>query len=169
MQAFAKRAAFLLARTTEILATLLLITVTALNLTQVVGRYAFSIGFSWTEELMRYLMIWLMMLGSVAAIYRIEHMGVETLESMVAPRYAALVRSALYSLGAIFCLVVLIYGWPLALRNAGQVAPASGIPMIYPYLALPVGSALLLIQIGLSWFGGWDEHRKSAAADGDVT
>ncbi|WP_338719398.1 TRAP transporter small permease [Devosia sp. XK-2] len=167
MQAFAKRAALLLARATETVATLLLITVTILNLTQVVGRYAFSIGFSWTEELMRYLMIWLMMLGSVAAIYRVEHMGVETLEAMVAPRYSALVRSALYSVGAIFCLVVLIYGWPLALRNAGQVAPASGIPMIYPYMALPVGAVLLLIQIGLSWFGGWDEQRKSPVADGD--
>lgn len=167
MQAFAKRAALLLARATETVATLLLITVTILNLTQVVGRYAFSIGFSWTEELMRYLMIWLMMLGSVAAIYRVEHMGVETLEAMVAPRYGALVRSALYSVGAIFCLVVLIYGWPLALRNAGQVAPASGIPMIYPYMALPVGAVLLLIQIGLSWFGGWDEQRKSPVADGD--
>lgn len=167
MQALAKRAAFLLARATEIVATLLLITVTALNLTQVVGRYAFSIGFSWTEELMRYLMIWLMMLGSVAAIYRIEHMGVETLEAMVSPRHAGLVRSALYSLGAIFCLVVLIYGWPLALRNAAQVAPASGIPMIYPYMALPVGAALLLTQIALSWFGAWDENRKTPEADGE--
>jgi len=167
MQAFANRAAFLLARASEILATLLLISVTALNLTQVVGRYAFSIGFSWTEELMRYQMIWLMMLGSVAAVYRVEHMGIESLESMVAPRYGALVRSALYSVGAIFCLVVLVYGWPLALRNAGQVAPASGIPMIYPYMALPVGSALLLIQIGLSWFGGWDEQSRTSDAAGD--
>ncbi len=166
MQAFARRAAVLLARTTEILATLLLITVTVLNLTQVVGRYAFGIGFSWTEELMRYLMIWLMMLGSVAAIYRIEHMGVETLEAMVSPRRAPLVRSALYSIGGIFCVFVLIYGWPLALRNAGQVAPASGIPMIYPYMALPVGALLILVQIALSWFGGFEERRNRAETAG---
>jgi TRAP-type C4-dicarboxylate transport system permease small subunit len=167
MQALAKRAALLLARTTETLATLLLIIVTVLNLTQVTGRYAFSIGFSWTEELMRYLMIWLMMLGSVAAIYRVEHMGVETLESMVPPRQALLVRSALYSIGGIFCVVVLIYGWPLAMRNAGQVAPASGIPMIYPYMALPVGAFLILLQIALSWFGAFDEHRVTLETAGD--
>ncbi|RUT31407.1 TRAP transporter small permease [Arsenicitalea aurantiaca] len=167
MQALAKRAALLLARTTETLATLLLITVTALNLTQVVGRYAFSVGFSWTEEVMRYLMIWLMMLGSVAAIYRVEHMGVETLENMVAPRRALLVRSALYSVGGIFCVVVMFYGWPLALRNAGQVAPASGIPMIYPYMALPVGAFLILVQIALSWFGAFDEHRAIPEASGE--
>lgn len=167
MQALARRAALLLARTTETLATLLLITVTVLNLTQVTGRYAFSIGFSWTEELMRYLMIWLMMLGSVAAIYRVEHMAVETLESMVSPRHALLVRSALYSVGGIFCVVLLVYGWPLALRNAGQVAPASGIPMIYPYMALPVGAFLILLQIALSWFGAFDENRTMPTS-GDV-
>lgn len=167
MQAFARRAALLLTRTTETLATLLLIVVTALNLTQVIGRYAFSIGFSWTEELMRYLMIWLMMLGSVAAIYRVEHMGVETLESMVSSRRAPLVRSALYSIGGIFVVVVLIYGWPLAMRNGAQVAPASGIPMIYPYMALPVGAFLILVQIALSWFGGFDEHRITPETAGD--
>ena len=166
MQALARRAALLLARTTEALATLLLIIVTGLNLTQVVGRYAFGVGFSWTEELMRYLMIWLMMLGSVAAIYRIEHMGIDPLEGLVSPRQAPLVRSALYSIGGIFCLVVLTYGWPLALRNAAQVAPASGIPMIYPYLALPVGAFLILLQIALSWFGAFEKQDQSSDVHG---
>jgi hypothetical protein len=43
-----------------------------------------------------------------------------------------------------------------SLRNAAQVAPASGIPMIYPYLALPVGAFLMLIQIALSWIAGFE-------------
>lgn len=86
-----------LTRSTEIAATLLLIAVTALNLTQVTGRYAFNVGFNWTEEAMRYLMVWLMMLGSVACIFRAEHMALATLESMVAPDRAPFVRSALYS------------------------------------------------------------------------
>jgi hypothetical protein len=34
---------------------------------------------------MRYTMIWLMMLGSVACIFRAEHMGIETLENLVRP------------------------------------------------------------------------------------
>lgn len=166
MQAKARHAARLLAQITESLAALILILVTALNLMQVVGRYGFSVGFSWTEELMRYLMIWLMMLGSVAAIYRVEHLGIEPLESLVRPRYAPLVRSAVYSFGAVFCIVVLVYGWPLALRNAHQVAPASGIPMIYPYMALPVGAVLILLQIVLSWFGGFDRQTAPEAQGG---
>lgn len=156
MQKIALRAARVLTRSTEVTATVILITVTILNLTQVVGRYAFNAGFSWTEETMRYLMVWLMMLGSVACIFRAEHMALATLEGTVKPENARYVRSALYTIAAIFCGFVLIYGWPLAIRNAGQVAPASGIPMIYPYLALPVGAFLMLVQIALTWVAGFE-------------
>lgn len=165
MQAIARRIARLLARTTETLACLLMIAVTALNLTQVGGRYIFNTGFSWTEEAMRYGMIWLMMLGSVACIYRSEHMGIEALEGL-AGRHAQLVKSALYSIAAIFCVFLLVYGWPLALRNAGQVAPASQIPMIYPYMALPVGAALMLVQIALSWLSGFEPEQDDEDGDG---
>jgi len=163
----ATSAARLLARSTEILAALLLIAVTALNLTQVGGRYLFATGFSWTEEVMRYMMIWLMMLGSVACIFRVEHMGIEALETLVPPHRVALVKSALYSVAAIFCVVILIFGWPLAMRNAAQVAPASRIPMIIPYLALPVGAALMLVQIALSWLSGF-EPEGDQTGGGDV-
>ncbi|WOI58159.1 TRAP transporter small permease [Palleronia sp. LCG004] len=153
-----------LARSTEIVAGLLMIAVTLLNLTQVGGRYFFGTGFSWTEEVMRYSMIWLMMLGSVACIFRVEHMGIEALETMVPPARARFVKSALYSVAAIFCVVILAYGLPLALRNAAQIAPASGIPMIVPYAALPVGAALMLVQIALSWITGFEPE-----VDGPVT
>jgi TRAP-type C4-dicarboxylate transport system permease small subunit len=46
MRNIAFRLAQALTRSTEFAATLLLITVTALNLTQVIGRYAFNTGFS---------------------------------------------------------------------------------------------------------------------------
>jgi TRAP-type C4-dicarboxylate transport system permease small subunit len=166
MRLLALRLARWLTRSTEIAAALLLMTVTVLNLTQVTGRYVFSTGFGWTEEAMRYLMIWLMMLGSVACVFRAEHMAVETIESRVDPARAHLVKSALYSIAAVFCLFVLLYGWPLAMRNAAQVAPASGIPMIYPYLALPVGAALMLIQIMLTWIAGFEPDRDPDQSEG---
>jgi TRAP-type C4-dicarboxylate transport system permease small subunit len=97
-----------------------------------------------------------MMTGSVACIFRVEHMGIEMLERLVEPRNAHYVKSALYSIAGIFCVIVVIYGWPLALRNAAQRAPASRIPMIIPSMALPVGAALMLVQIVLSWFAGFE-------------
>lgn len=168
MRRAATLAARALARATEIAAGLLLVTVTVLNLTQVGGRYLFGTGFGWTEEAMRYAMIWLMMLGSVACIFRVEHMGIEALEGLVRAQHARYVRSALYSVAALFCVVILWYGYPLALRNAAQTAPASGIPMILPYLALPVGMALMLVQIALSWLSGFEPQGAGAAPGPDA-
>jgi TRAP-type C4-dicarboxylate transport system permease small subunit len=165
IKSIATQAARSLARTTEIVACLLLVFVTILNLTQVGGRYIFSIGFSWTEELMRYSMIWLMMMGSVACIFRAEHMGIEALEAMVPYGWSRFVKSALYSVAAVFCVIILVYGYPLTLRNAAQTAPASGIPMSWPYAALPIGAALMLVQIALSWISGFEPDRHTDAAD----
>lgn len=156
MQTFATNLARILARSTETIASILLILVTALNLTQVAGRYFFNTGFSWTEEAMRYGMIWLMMMGSIACIFRAEHMGIEMLENLAGAKNARYVKSALYSVASIFCIIVVYYGWPLALRNSAQFAPASGLPMIIPYLALPIGAALMIVQIALSWVSGFE-------------
>lgn len=59
------------------LAAAILLVVCLLNFTQVGGRYALGTSLSWAEETMRYIMVWLMMLGSVTAVYRAEHMAVE--------------------------------------------------------------------------------------------
>lgn len=160
MRRQALKIARLLATSTETIATILLVLVTVLNLTQVTGRYFFNTGFSWTEEAMRYGMIWLMMTGSVACIFRVEHMGIEMFEQLAGPTRARFVKSALYSVAAIFCIIIIYYGWPLALRNAAQVAPASGIPMIFPYMALPIGASLMLLQIVLSWFSGFEPDNE---------
>lgn len=169
MKHYTRLTARYLARLTEIAATILLIIVTALNLMQVGGRYLFNTGFPWTEEAMRYSMIWLMMLGSVACIYRLEHMGIEALDNLFDEKHAPKVRSALYSVAGLFCLFILFYGWPLALRNAKQLAPASQIPMIYPYMALPVGALLMLIQIALSWISGFERDEEQTDTLGGTT
>ena len=145
-----------LARTCEILAAAILLVVCLINFTQVGGRYIVGTSLSWGEETMRYIMMWLMMLGSVTAVYRSEHMAVDGIQDLVAPRYRHLARSALYALGGIFCAILAYYGWAAAIRNLSQQAAASGMPMIIPYMAIPVGSVLILVQIALCWASGFE-------------
>jgi TRAP-type C4-dicarboxylate transport system permease small subunit len=145
-----------LAQSCEVLAGLLLLAVTAINLTQVTGRYLFASSLPWGEEIMRYTMIWVMMLGGVACFWRVEHMAIDALHDAVPVRLRPLVRGALYGVAGIFCLLLLVYGWPAALRNTSQFAAASGISMVWVYLAIPVGAALMLVQIVLCWIAGYE-------------
>lgn len=144
-----------LAVTCEGIAAAILLFVCLVNFTQVGGRYIFGTSLSWGEEVMRYVMMWLMMLGSVSAVYRVEHMAVDGLQDFVSQNLKTLVRSALYTVGGIFFVILAYYGWTAALRNASQTAAASGMSMLFPYMSIPVGSVLVLLQIGLCWFSGF--------------
>ena len=145
-----------LARICELAAAAILLVVCLINFTQVGGRYLMGTSLSWGEETMRYIMMWLMMLGSVTAVYRAEHMAVEGFQDLVAPKHRHIARSALYGVGGIFCVLQAYYGWEAAVRNMSQHAAASGMPMVIPYMSIPVGSLLILVQIVLCWLSGFE-------------
>jgi TRAP-type C4-dicarboxylate transport system permease small subunit len=46
-----------------------------------------------------------------------------------------------------FLLVVIAYGISLVTGLWDQVSPVAGVRMTWPYLAIPVGSLLMLIQL----------------------
>jgi TRAP-type C4-dicarboxylate transport system permease small subunit len=47
----------------------------------------------------------------------------------------------------LFLAIVAKQGLALALTNLSQLSPAMRIPMFYPYLAVPVGAALMIIEL----------------------
>ena len=107
-------------------------------------RYGIDQPLIWTEEAQRYLMVWVAFLGSASAIASGDHMAIDLLGGYL-PAWAQRVRRILLlALTAAYCGVLAWKGIPLALGNADQLAPATGIPMTYPYLAVGVDGALML-------------------------
>ncbi len=111
----------------------------------VVGRYLFSMTYMGTMELVRYTMIWVSILGAVAAFTCKEHVIIEMLSNKFPERIWFWCRiGADLSLCAFF--VAMIYGGQLlAIRNLAQTSLGLQIPMFYPYLAIPVGGCLMLL------------------------
>lgn len=148
-----------LAVSCEVVAAAIFAVVCLLNFSQVFGRYMLGSSLTWAEEIMRYSMLWVMMLGGTAAIYRGDHMAIETVVDVLPERRRHVVRSALFGVAAIFCAMLVWFGWPAALANSRQSAAASGLPMIVPYMALPIGGVLMLVQIALCWATGFEKTR----------
>jgi TRAP-type C4-dicarboxylate transport system permease small subunit len=46
-----------------------------------------------------------------------------------------------------FVVIVMVLGMRLALREMSQLGHATRIPMFWPFLSLPVGSLLILLQL----------------------
>ena len=49
-----------------------------------------------------------------------------------------------------FLVVMAKEGFRLAVENAVQYSPAMNLPMLVPYLAIPIGAALMILEITAS-------------------
>lgn len=123
---------------------------------------------AWTEELARFLLVWLSILGGVLAYADDRHLGVDVLVARLDPgaRKIALLVSHLCVLG--FSLAVLVIGGSELFHSrweAGQMMSALHIRKAWFYLVLPLGGSLItLLAIGklletLRIFRGKEEVR----------
>lgn len=127
---------------------------------QVFFRFVVYVPFPWSEESARYLMIWMGMVGAATAMRYGRHIGVTVLVERLPPRVCRFL-SPLTDLAMVVFLVVLAKeGFRLAVENAVQYSPAMNLPMLIPYLAIPVGAALMILEIAASLL---DEHFPTEA------
>jgi TRAP-type transport system small permease protein len=93
----------------------------------VVLRYAFNSGITVSEEVSRWLFVWLTFLGAIVALREHGHLGVDSLVRRLptAGKKAALIVSQLLMLYATYLL--LAGSWEQTLINWNVVAPASGL------------------------------------------
>lgn len=113
---------------------------------QVIFRYILKSPLSWSEELSRYLFVWVSFIGSVVAARRRQHVGVELLVNRFPPKAQALIRSLANLVTAAFFLIILynvLKMWP---KLMVQTTPALKLPMGYPYLGLAIGCGLMALS-----------------------
>lgn len=135
-----------LAGLTEALAAGLLFIVVLLNLAQIYFRYVVVDPISWSEEAMRYTTTWMVMLAAAPALLRQEHMAVDFLQYETPPRFRRVVRFISHCCVALFCILLIWKGFPGAIDNMRQVSPAIRVPMTLPYMAVPAGAVLILVN-----------------------
>lgn len=136
-----------LANMTEIVAAILLIAVVLMNLAQVFFRYVLVDPLSWSEETMRYSTTWMVMLAGSSALFRGEHMVISLFDNIQYPKIRNFFRLLVLACIGGFCILLMWEGFPAAIDNMRQVSPATRIPMMIPYMAIPVGATLMLIKV----------------------
>ncbi|MCL1818654.1 MAG: TRAP transporter small permease subunit [Spirochaetaceae bacterium] len=128
---------------------ILVVYVSALALlivTNGIARLASRGGFLWVEELSSWLLIGIVFAGSGLAIKKGLHVGI-TIIIEYAPASA---KRPLVFLGnflvTVFLLCVIGISFVSALRTSGEGA-ALKIPLFIPYMQVPVGGILVLLQM----------------------
>lgn len=146
MQAQALRLADWLTRITETIGALLMIAIVVMNVLQVFYRYVLFDPLGWTEEAMRYSVAWMTFIVAGAVLFRGEQLSIDMLGGLLPPGLRRVQSILVLLLISIFCFILVVYGWPQAIRNAKQVSPVAQIPMIIPYISVVIGGALMLVK-----------------------
>ena len=136
-----------LRRCTEIVIIVLMAILVVIVVAGVFFRYVLGSSIPWSEEIGRYLMVWLGFLGASLALREGLHVGVELMVQRVPPRVAAWLSGLARGLVAGFLFIVTYSGISLVANLWDQVSPVAGLRMTWPYLAIPLGSLLMLIQL----------------------
>lgn len=118
----------------------------------VVERYFLHLGFTWTEELSRYVMIWAALLAvSCGAFYR-EHIGLDIVKRFLPPQGARILAITLDLVSIAFFLFLAWYGLGMARSGLGQYATIFDMTMVVPFAAVPISSVLTAFQIFAAMF-----------------
>ncbi|HWQ61704.1 MAG TPA: TRAP transporter small permease [Negativicutes bacterium] len=128
--------------------TIPMLAMVAMVFVNAVLRYAFRSGIPETEELSRYLFIWLCFLGTVAAYKDKQHVGVDILVTYL-PRVPRLIVGLIGDFVVLFVLAIMFVGG-IAFTRTGGATPgaATGIPFGFMSVAIifaAVAMAVLLV------------------------
>ncbi|WP_425256872.1 TRAP transporter small permease [Rubrivivax sp. RP6-9] len=135
-------------RLLELLIALCLAVMVVMVFGNVVLRYVFNSGIAVSEELSRWLFVWMTFIGAIVALKEHGHLGTDMLVARL-PRKGKLVCMVASQLLMLWVTWLLLKGsWAQVLINRDVEAPVTGAPMAVVYMAgvvfaVPAGLLLL--------------------------
>jgi TRAP-type C4-dicarboxylate transport system permease small subunit len=137
----------LLQRLTGLVVAAALLLMCTVIITIVIARYGFGIALFWGEELARYTMIYMALLGGAVALRTHQHPRLTIVVDML-PASARRIVGMVVNLLIALTLVVLVWnGIDIVLEEGVMRTPALRIRYFWVYLAIPVGAAVMLLQL----------------------
>jgi TRAP-type C4-dicarboxylate transport system permease small subunit len=132
--------------------TVLLMSVMSVSAFYGVGcRYLLNAAPFWTEELARFMMVWMAMCAAAIGFRNHGHVGLEAIIDRCCPRrlrqWVLLVKDLAI---LVFFGYVIFFGVQFAAQGIPIVSPATGIAMVLPYAGIPVGGIFCFLQVAIN-------------------
>ncbi|MEE4240104.1 MAG: TRAP transporter small permease, partial [Desulfopila sp.] len=125
---------------------LLGISMTLIVIAQVFFRYILNSSLFWSEELARYLLVWITFLGATSAYYRGIHPGIDILTQRLAQPWQKGCRILVYIISLGFFTVMLYHGSTFAFFIRTQISPALALPKWIIFSIIPFSGALFFLH-----------------------
>lgn len=130
----------------------LLILMVVIVFANVVSRYYLHVSLAWSEEVARFMLVWLVFIGSFLAYIHDEHLGLDILVARFSPAIRRIVGIST-NLLIIFALYAIMEGGYLLMRdNFDWLSSAAEIPQGYVYFIVPFTCGLMILQATLKTY-----------------
>ena len=129
----------------------ILVALVAVTFSQVVFRYVLQASLSWSEELARFLLMWLAALSTAYAMKTGAHFALRFVVDRAPAAAQRWIGTAVAAVTATFLVVFAWQSLRFALEVRDMEAPATRMSMAIPYSSAFVGSALTLWYVFLNW------------------
>lgn len=144
----------------------IMLAISVLVFGQVLTRYVFLYSAPWLEELTRFLMIWMILLGSAYAVRTKQHIAIDLVDSFVrSPRVLKLASLLVSAIGLLFSIALAILSYIVVERTASyeQLSGAMRLPMQFANGSFLIASILMVLHYVEQMFYGAAVEDRSAS------
>lgn len=114
---------------------------------QIVSRTDIIPRYIWTEEMSRFVFIWMVMLGAMVGVRERLHFDVDVWPDL-RPRTEALLRIVANVFVLAFALVFIWWGWQFTAFGWEQTSEIADLPMWVIFISFPVAGMTWVVYLG---------------------
>ena len=144
--AFLRKAFRGLFKALEWFAMICMVVLTVVVFCDVVLRYIFKQGFSWTQEIATLMLVWFSLIGMAIGVLEKIHISIEMFTSHLPEKVISIIESIDHVLIAVFGGVMLYYGIVIMQMTKSSTLPATKMPSAVLYVILPISGLLILLN-----------------------
>lgn len=128
---------------------------------QIIARVFFQ-ALSWSEEVVRYLLVWSTFIGAGCVYKRGGHINVTFIQDMFKGNSKKYVQLIVHLLCAAFFAIALYFGIKYMGKQGGQLSAALRIPMNLMYMAIPIGCGIMFLHAVNAIFVSFEKKEVKA-------
>lgn len=128
---------------------------------QIFTRWILQNPSTFTEEFMRYMLIWASMIGSAYCFYKDKHLTLDLFKCKVKGVASIALNVFIEGVILFFIIYVFIYGGAYQMMNSTNYSPVMHIPYKFLYIVLPLSGSFIVLARVLKYIQIFQQSKES--------
>lgn len=151
----------------ELFGSVILGAMTIITFLAAINRFTFSFPMPWSEEIVKFLVMWMTMIGAALGVGRNEHVGIDVFVERFPKKLQFVIAQIMNLAGIAFSVVFCYIGYLMVAKQYTQKSTALEISMGVVYACVVIGAILMFIEFGYKFYRGFKDRKSTEVTGGD--